>query len=822
MSAEHDYKHSHEEDNGLPVFTLIGFVLGVLSLFVAIPTIIFLVFYYWFIYKGLRWKPKYTSIVYLSILSILAIFWVVSPPTTFLDDSVNVVKGLFNGGNVDFSIIIGPIILVSMTLSTIISFIHTISLQKAIINDPYLTEAKGRYYKYSFRRSIFEILKINKLRKELQNGEAYSTEAVPLGLLAAPVEVEVSGRNGIKKIYDEPSIVYAYYKESALSTMVFGASGSGKTISAINRVRNDVYANLPVIVLDFKKGLDWAYHLDKLAKETGRQFLHFSKYEEKYEYSEKLVFYDPLSTGTADGKADFLLNIRKWDAASDTYKQRMKTVLTNTYRLLEYSRHNPYEFKDIISWERGGLSAILSALEPAALNQMAEWYEEQMIINGKESESQESLNNIKFFVRDINNTKSKTYLQLEEIKSVLGNIVNSGYGRQFIKRKNKAYIDLPKVILNNSDIPPIVLFQFNPLEEREVAESMGTIVFKDILRTVAELENIGSKKPWSLNVDEFQTLDPADIGAFVEKARSVGCRAIFATQSPEKLAEKAGRESLDTILDAVGNFMIHPGIKGKSATMLSEIFGSTQAVKASVVNSNHTGVFSINFKNNRDSKITKTVEDVPKITERNITSLESPTEINGYRAEAWYVPRASNNPEITFKGAVGGFIPQKVECVVDSVVLEDVSPEYRAMRLKERKKTIDKKSVKKTQIDALYKSDPGVILEEIKEKKEKRKKPPVLKKTRPPITPKVQQAGKVLPKRPLPHHGSEHITSVPIEKDRRKVSSLKQPVSDNKNIIGKDTPQKMKSKIQGMPIKNQTPQKKSQDITVDDLKAMWD
>lgn len=535
---------------------------------------------------------------------------------------------------------------------------------------PEMTALRGWAYKFEYKESIFDRIKRNKIIKECTQGELCSEEAAPLGVLDAPVIMD----NGEEYKNIEP--VYSYYEEAVRTRFVTGLTGSGKTITMLTLVSNDIRAGYPICFLDFKKGLDIAYFLSKLAKEYNRPFYHFKSGPAgsyRNPFCKEQASYDPLSSGTATSKADMVLNMRAWDSASDVYKGRTQSILQAIFYLLETVDRKALPR---IPWKQGGLSQLVAALKVENLYDMIDWLEKDM--RGRETSQGERnrLTELQALYRELTaSTKSALREQVEGLATICRTLIMSSYSDWLAAGETPYHINLSELAL--SDEKPIILFQFNPNEEQEFARYLGNIIMSDLSRASAEKEKRGNKSLFGLYIDECQVLDPNKIATLVEKVRSARFFTTISAQSSTQISKAATQNSEDTLLalyDTINTFIVHKGATEKTALMLSQIVSKVDKTTYKVTGKRSSNILSLNRKNARDSIVSTVTEKVYKVEPDEFQTLSAPSKNNNFKAQAYYITKLTSDPEFADETKP---VARKVWIIPNEEVLESIPESFK-------------------------------------------------------------------------------------------------------------------------------------------------
>lgn len=525
---------------------------------------------------------------------------------------------------------------------------------------------------FEYVRTPFEEMKDKKMREACLKGEAYSYEGGPLGVIDKPVLV-TGDKNKAPYLDNRPGIVYKYYDESMTHTLVVGTSGSGKSVTLLNQVYNDILVGKPVIFIDCKNSLDIVYNLSRWAKEQGREFYHFSPGpQEAYNnrYNKYKSGYDPFYNGTVDSVSDTIVNLQMFDASSSVYKERTKTVATSIAWLLENA-----DPKDVpsIPWEEGTLIQFYSALKPDNLYALIH------SVKRKFGGLTDNIVSAEKIYQAIKGTKDPEGLaaQAGQISSILGNLMLSSYGRWLNTKQDGNSIKLADVIGNPDG--PVVLFSLASLEGPDTAKRVGGIILSNISQIVDHKNRTGADEQTLVYIDEFQTLDISMVTGLIEKSRSARVGINLTLQSLEQIIEQGYGDGMITrVLDACSNVIIHAGSTYDSAEKFAKASGEYNKTTYKVTQKGKVSALDAFWLNTENYIFGSSTDKAWKVDTQDITELSKPTENNGYKSTAYYINKGGTN-EKRYQSLSSG-IARKFQSIVpidiSSGVPEDFKREY--------------------------------------------------------------------------------------------------------------------------------------------------
>ena len=652
-------KNKQQEDSKSGTF-LGAILLGL----VFLPTLIVSGIVYLILFKICKWRPSFNTTLLLILSSLLSLISYLSFPLW--------------GQN-----LISLYIVICVILGLIVGNAFILSRAWQLKQYPELKVTKGWAYNFKYKPSPWDIYKRKHIINQCKTGGFDSVEAASLGILDAPVELSKG------KQYESVEPVLSYYEEANKSRLITGATGSGKTITMLNLIRNDILAGYPVCFIDFKKAPDIAYHLSKMAKENGRKFYHFKSGavgSYKNPFCSEQASYDPLETGDYQAKADTVLNIREWDGASEVYKTRTQNILQAVFYIL--TKVNKSELPNM-PWGQGYFVLLLEALKVDNLYSMILWLKKDLHYRENNNEfishaEKQRLNAIEEFYNDLyNKTKSPLREQVDGLSIICRTFIMSGYSDWLLRGQTPNHINLEQIAKDDSGHPPIVLFQFSENEEPEFAKYMGTMVVNDLTR-VSQIKNNSAQKdlPFGVYMDEFQTLDVRKVAGLTEKARSAKFFTTLSLQTTNQIVSRTSNNAeatLNALMDTINTFIVHNGMTESSAQFLSQIIGKTTKIKARTSGKRNSGMISSNWENSRESVVSTGEEEVYKLPPYSFQELSAPSQSNGYKTQAYYITKATSQPsiqKILKKEDAELVIARKVLLIPNDSILEPVPDEF--------------------------------------------------------------------------------------------------------------------------------------------------
>lgn len=509
-------------------------------------------------------------------------------------------------------------IVVNILLGGFFGLLLTLVQLRQIRANPHQTKLKGSWlYRFKFRRTPLQWLRRRRIIAGLKNGIYSSNMKAPLGLDEA---------NGDK-------IAYRYNSEAIKPTLISGAAGSGKTITMLSMMKNDIENGIPLIAIDFKRSPEFVSKMAAWSKENGREFYHFVNGDvEKYDVKDSpgQAFYDPFINGGAS-KADMVLGMRDYDVAATVWKDSQRQLLQVLFAMFKYADKSQ---APEIDWEHGEIFKIASAILPGNFTDLVGACEGTPI--------QKNAEEIEIGTRSKTSNLNKA---MEELRGQMRTIVSSEYGKWLRTEKGKRNIDLFELTRDAKD--SVILFSLNSDSEKDFSRYLGSLILADLNAVSAKRRNEGSKNQVNVYVDEFQAVSPTSITSLLEKSRESKLAMTISSQSYEQIiaaSDMNGEAYLLGILDTCSNFIVHAGATENSATRLSQILGKHYEPVYTSANQSEGFLFSNNFFNKRNQNIKTSEEERWVKHPREFMALSSPSVNNGYRSTAVVINKAPDDP----------------------------------------------------------------------------------------------------------------------------------------------------------------------------------
>jgi len=323
--------------------------------------------------------------------------------------------------------------------------------------------------------------------------------------------------------YSKATIQYGgrliHYPEinSKGGTMVTGASGSGKSVQAMELIKQDMDAGRPVVFFDFKGEQSTAEKLKSFAKERNYEIYSLD--------GEDTFSFDPLYDMSATGRVEAILNTRKWsmDGADAHFR-------TNTQLLIQ---------------------KYIQAFDKVFMKSGSKLY---------------TVNFYKFIMANkpdmTNRAVADAYKTLQTLLEVvltskLGPSLSGDYPRNFSFKEAASYNEKYIMIISI------------PSDSKEFANSISSFYFRNIMTTGT---NNSFNPGLALYVDEFGTLEnPFVVKDILEKGRSCGIMTTIIMQDIFQIVINTNEAYLNSLLGTVNNFVIFAGATREAASKMAGV-----------------------------------------------------------------------------------------------------------------------------------------------------------------------------------------------------------------------------------------------------------
>lgn len=396
---------------------------------------------------------------------------------------------------------------------------------------------RARWKDFTFRKTPWELYTIKRTIKKIKNDEDTPPDGMTLG-----IDKESSDR------------IVQTYAEASGQTFLVGGSGSGKTRTALTRIRDQIKNGDGVCIVDLKGDPEVANIAQIYCDRYGKKMQHFTLQDILSPYegpsSDGPAHYDPLAQGDHTRRADMVLDLRDWTNA-EFYKK-----LTQSYLQLLFTVHinNP---------PKEGKSALEDAIElmsPKYLQERA-----RPLVNNKNFRS--IINSIDALNDERMSSSVRENLQTN--RSQLEIFVQGVAGPWLShdpKGNNISLLDAAR----NGDV---VVFSLDSLAYPSLAGDIANLIIQDLKTVSSELLRIKNDKPFHVFIDEFSSIGSDNIVGLINKARASNMFVTIATQTLGDLMVH-NPALKDQILGIISSFIIHRANTENDAKVYAGLTGT--------------------------------------------------------------------------------------------------------------------------------------------------------------------------------------------------------------------------------------------------------
>lgn len=487
-------------------------------------------------------------------------------------------------------------------------------------------------YKFEYAQTPWEKASRKKKIDGLKNGVFSDDNHAVLG-----VDVK-------NTILEKPNpLSCMYVKDAARQTAIFGATGSGKSVTQLSMAYNDIRFGRSMLLIDFKNSPQLASKLATWTKEAGGNFYHFvSTAEGDYDITNSpgQSGYDPLATASVEAAAEIILAMREWDVASNMYRNAKNQLTQTLLNMLNVCDRK--KAKGIV-FDQGNLYMLATSTNKVSLSNLVTACEGTRMQEAAEKLWQE-----------INTRSSAPLGAYNELAGDLTTLYNSKAGTWLKTAPGKREINLFEAMRNGGNT---ILFSFSSDTESDYSKLMGSILLGDLNAVSAARRGAAmGKDTLSVYIDEFQVIPPTVFTSLLEKGRESGIAMTIASQSIEQVVAAAGANGdsiKKSIIDTVSNFIIHAGTNYNTAEEFSAIIGKEDKLLYTTESFNKTGPFRELVNRHKRPNARSSVQKDWKLDPSDFQELSLPTENNGYFQEAVIINKAISDPVYqNYKGAV--------------------------------------------------------------------------------------------------------------------------------------------------------------------------
>lgn len=344
--------------------------------------------------------------------------------------------------------------------------------------------------------------------------------------------------------------------ESRAHTIMLGASGSGKTTTMLNGVRDAIKRGEGVIFVDMKGTPEIAERLADYCARYNRRFLHWSTAPSEQGYrgpADRPAHYDPLGRGDPTRKTNLLIAGRDWTGA-DYYKKIVQGYLQRAFIIAEAVP--PEDGVD-------SFSDIVTLLEPQVLKQRA-----------MKMKDPEDLKRYGRIIAQINlmtekRMDSQVKSALDSMREQIAILSDSVQGRWLNKDSEGTHdINITQAAYDGT----VICFSVDSSNYPENSEILGNFIIQDLQTVSSELRNGEEKALYPLNIliDEFTAIGSDSIVNLINKCRDANMPVTLSTQTRGDL-QNVGDAFMNQLSGIVSSFIIHRTNTFEDAKVISEL-----------------------------------------------------------------------------------------------------------------------------------------------------------------------------------------------------------------------------------------------------------
>ena len=400
---------------------------------------------------------------------------------------------------------------------------------------------RARWKEIEFRRTPWEVMRYNRTVKKIKNDEDTPLDGMTLG---------VRVRDGVRIVQTT--------QEAAAHTFIVGGSNSGKTRTAMMRIRDQIKRGEAVVIVDLKNDPELANYAKICAVRYGRGFKHFTLQDNTQPYEgpaeEGNAHYDPLAQGDPTRRANMVLDLRDWTNAdyfkkmTEAYLQLMFTVLIN----------NPRP-------EISTLEDAIDLMSPKYLQERAR------VLDGNQT--------FATLVRSVDalNDDGITGAMTENLKTNRSQfeIFLQGIAGPWLKLDKKGNnIKLLETAYNGD----VVVFSLDSQAYGPLSANLANLIIQDLKTVSSELLRNPADKPFNVFIDEFSAIGSDNIVGLINKARASNMSVTLATQTLGDLVVKDPSLRMQ-IMGIISSFIIHRANTFEDAEVYSGLTGNTTVNK---------------------------------------------------------------------------------------------------------------------------------------------------------------------------------------------------------------------------------------------------
>ena len=330
-----------------------------------------------------------------------------------------------------------------------------------------------------------------------------------------------------------------YIPDEAKHVFVCGTTGSGKTVTLSNFIKNAVDNDLPALIVDGKGDMGAGSLLDIVQRlNQGKKKVYVINLSDPA-HSDK---YNPFFGASTSMATDMLINMTDW--SEEHYKKNAERYIQRILQLLELLGTS-------LSFRK-----IVKCMKSEKFTDLSKHLMEKGLIS-----KEEHLDN------------------LDLLKSS-GRVAQSSVARFSTIAENEAGkifsdegINIAQALKENA----IILFLLNPLTHPELSPAFGRLILIDSKIAIGELFRARIPRSFFI-LDEISSYATTALTDLVNKSRSANVTCVLATQSLSDLDFAVNDAYKEQIIENCNNYIVLRQNSSVNAEHWASILGTRQAM----------------------------------------------------------------------------------------------------------------------------------------------------------------------------------------------------------------------------------------------------
>lgn len=406
--------------------------------------------------------------------------------------------------------------------------------------------------------------------KQVAHGRAASKRSISLRARInrffanrRPAAIDGGSLIGVDQTNGKP--VHLTDADAKQHTLVLGTIGSGKTVAILNVVESAIQRQLPMVYVDGKGDYALAQRVISYATARGRPTHLFAMNGDS-------CLYNPLADGGFSSKKDRIIGLREW--SEDHYLKLAEGYMQTVFKVLDACNVHT----DLVS-----ASGYMST---ARLEKLIKGHKPR-------------LDNHKELLSEVSDQKQAEKEDIESLRGELRTLARSEIGHLFDTANagpDRQVLELLRAVEERA----VVYFCLPALQFPAFAKTLGKLVINDLKATAADRlpKDERSQVPLYTVFDEFSVFAGDQVLNLINMGRSVGVRAVLATQSVADIG-RAVADSPDhftrQVFGSCNSYVIHRLNAAEDAMSVVDTIGTEDRIEhtAQVDHIGSTGLGSV-------------------------------------------------------------------------------------------------------------------------------------------------------------------------------------------------------------------------------------